>query len=188
MAEGKLQGLKVAALVADYFEQVELTEPMKALQKAGAEVSIVSPHGGKVQAVNHIKPAEKFDVDVPLDQADAGQFDALLLPGGALNPDALRTIDQALSFVKGFDQAGKPIAVICHGPWTLVSANLVKGRTITSWPSLKDDIINAGGKWVDREVVVDGNWVSSRQPADIPAFNREMINLFARQVEQRKAA
>jgi len=188
MPDKPLQGMRVAALVANDFEQVELAEPMKALREAGAEVDIVSPETGKVQGMNHDVKADEFPVDVPLDQADPSQYDAALLPGGALNPDKLRSLPKAREFVHVMDDAGKPIAVICHGPWTLVSAGLVRGRTLTSWPSIQDDIKNAGGNWVDREVVVDRNWVSSRMPRDIPAFNREMINLFASATRQRKAA
>ncbi|MHB1416451.1 MAG: type 1 glutamine amidotransferase domain-containing protein [Chloroflexota bacterium] len=188
MPDNRLQGLRVAILVADDFEQVELTEPLRALREAGARVDIVSPEAGKVQGMHHDEKADKFPVDVLLDGANPDEYDALVLPGGALNPDRLRTIDKALSFVRSFDEAGKPIAVICHGPWTLVSAGLVNGRTLTSWPSLKDDVKNAGGNWVDREVVVDGNWVSSRWPSDLPVFNREMLNLFANYYQQRRAA
>jgi protease I len=129
--------------------------------------------------VNHDVKADKFKVDIPLEQANADEFDALLLPGGALNPDQLRMMDKAKEFVAKFDEEGKPIAVICHGPWTMVSAGIVKGRAMTSWPSIKDDIKNAGANWVDKEVVVDDNWVSSRKPDDIPAFNDKMIQLFS---------
>jgi len=140
---------------------------------------IVHPAEGEVQGVNHDKPGDKFKVDVKLEEANADNFDALLLPGGALNPDQFRVIDKAKEFVREFDEAGKPIAVICHGPWTLVSAGVVRGRTITSWPTLADDIKNAGGSWVNQETVIDNNWVSSRGPKDIEAFNQKMVQLFA---------
>jgi protease I len=173
-----LDGVKVAILVAEGFEQVELTEPRKALDEAGAATRIVSPAKGEVQGWNHFDKADKFKVDVPLEQADAGNFDALLLPGGVANPDQLRMIAKAVQFVREFFDAGKPVAVICHGPWTLIDAGVAKGRTITSWPSLKADLSNAGAKWVDQEVVVDNGLVSSRKPADLPAFNRKMLEEF----------
>jgi len=183
-----LNGRKVAILVADGFEQVEMTEPRKALQDAGAETRIVSPAQGQVQGWNHYDKADKFTVDVKLDQAEADQFDALLLPGGVANPDQLRIMPRAVEFVRSFVAAGKPIAVICHGPWTLVEAGVVKGRKMTSWPSLKTDLANAGAQWVDQEVVVDDGVVSSRKPADLPAFNRRMVEEFARGAHGRGAA
>jgi len=183
-----LSGLKVAILVADGFEQVEMTEPRKALQEAGAETQIVSPARRRVQGWNHHDKADKFDVDVALDDADAGEFGALLLPGGVANPDLLRTLPHAVDFVREFVQAGKPVAVICHGPWTLVEADVVKGRNMTSWPSVKTDLINAGAHWTDKEVVVDHGLVSSRKPADIPAFNRAMIQEFAKGPQPRTKA
>lgn len=186
MAEQNLQGKKVAILVADGFEQVEMTEPRKALQEAGAQTFIVSPAQGMVQSMNHDEKADKYKVDVPLDQANPNDYDALLLPGGALNPDQLRIMDKAKQFVTAFDEAGKPMAVICHAPWTLVSAKLVKGRTMTSWPSIQDDIKNAGGNWVNQEAVVDNNWVTSRGPMDIPAFNQKMIQLISEGVKPKK--
>ena len=170
---------KVAILVADAFEQVEMTEPRKALEQSGAQARIVSPAKGKVQGWNHFEKGDQFPVDVPLDQANAADFDALLLPGGVANPDQLRTMPKAVQFVKAFFDAGKPVAVICHGPWTLIEAGVLRGRTITSWPSLKTDLINAGAKWVDQDVVVDNGLVSSRKPQDIPAFNRKMLEEFA---------
>jgi protease I len=182
-----LSGMKVAILVADGFEQVELTEPRKALDEAGAETRIVSQAQGEVQAWKHFDKADKFKVDVPLEQADAGHFDALLLPGGVANPDQLRIQPKAVQFVRDFFDAGKPVAVICHGPWTLIDAGVVKGRTITSWPSLKADLSNAGAKWVDQEVVVDNGLVSSRMPADLPAFNRKMLEEFAEGRHPKKA-
>ncbi len=173
-----LNGMKVAILVADGFEQAELAEPKKALEEQGAETRIVSPAKGEVQGWKHFDHADTFRVDVPLDSADAGDFDALLLPGGVANPDQLRTMPRAVQFVREFFEAGKPVAAICHGPWTLIEAGAVKGRRITSWPSLQTDLRNAGANWVDQEVVLDRNLVSSRKPADIPAFNRQMIKLF----------
>jgi protease I len=172
--------MKVAILVADGFEQAELAEPKKALDEAGAETAIISPAKGQVQGWKHFDKADKFAVDVPLDKADAELFDALLLPGGVANPDQLRTLPKAVAFVRAFFDAGKPVAAICHGPWTLVEADVLKGRTITSWPSIKTDLRNAGADWVDREVVVDDGLVSSRKPDDIPAFNRKMIEEFAK--------
>ena len=169
----------MAILVADGFEQQEMTEPRKALDEAGATTQIVSPNDGEVQGWEHFDHADKFPVDVPLKQANADDFDALLLPGGVANPDQLRMKPEAVQFVKSFFDAGKPVAVICHGPWTLVEAGVVKGRTITSWPSVKTDLINAGANWVDEEVVVDNGLVSSRNPGDIPAFNQKMIEEFA---------
>jgi protease I len=171
--------MKVAILVAEGFEQVELTEPKKALDEAGAETSIVSPAKGQVQGWKHFDKADKFKVDVPLEQADASEFDALLLPGGVANPDQLRTLPAAVQFVRKFFDAGKPVASICHGPWTLIEAGAAKGRTVTSWPSLKTDLTNAGAKWIDQEVVTDNGLVTSRKPADIPAFNRKMVEQFA---------
>ena len=174
-----LNGMKVAILVAEGFEQVEMTEPRKALDEAGAQTQIVSPAQGEVQGWNHFDKADKFPVDVPLDQANADNFDALLLPGGVANPDQLRMKPEAVQFVKSFFDAGKPVAVICHGPWTLIEADVVNGRTITSWPSVKTDLVNAGAEWVDEEVAVDNGLVSSRKPADIPAFNQKMLEEFA---------
>ncbi len=174
-----LSGLTVAILVADGFEQVEMTDPRKALQEAGADTRIVSPAKDEVQGWNHYDKADKFRVDVALDGADAKDFDALLLPGGVANPDQLRTLPRAVEFVREFFEADKPVAVICHGPWTLIEAGVVKGRSITSWPSVKTDLVNAGAQWTDKEVVVDHGLVSSRKPDDIPAFNRKMIEEFA---------
>ncbi|MBV8854234.1 MAG: type 1 glutamine amidotransferase [Sinobacteraceae bacterium] len=183
-----LNGRKVAILVADGFEQVEMTEPRKALQEAGAQTRIVSPAQDQVQGWNHYDKADKFTVDVKLDQAQADEFDALLLPGGVANPDQLRTMPKAVQFVRSFVEAGKPVAVICHGPWTLVEAGVVKGRKMTSWPSLKTDLVNAGAQWLDQEVVVDQGLVSSRKPADIPAFNRRMLEEFAEGAHKRTAS
>src|SRR5437588_6924633 len=177
--EKKLSGKRVAILVADGFEQVELTGPKEALEEAGAETLIVSPNEGTVAGWHHFDAGDLFDVDVPLAGADASDFDALLLPGGVANPDQLRMKPEAVKFVKDFFTAGKPVAVICHGPWTLIDADVVRGRRMTSWPSVKTDLINAGADWVDEEVVVDSGLVSSRKPDDIPAFNKKMIEEFA---------
>src|SRR5437016_2900657 len=174
-----LQGRKVAILVADGFEQVELTKPKQALEDAGAQTQVVSPAQGKVKGWNHTEWGDQIPVDVPLKGADPAQFDALLLPGGVMNPDHLRMDPEAVRFARHFFESGKPVASICHGPWMLVEADVVRGRTLTSWPSLKTDIRNAGGTWVDKEVVNEGGVVTSRKPDDIPAFNREMISLFA---------
>jgi protease I len=179
MAHENLEGLKVAILVDDGFEQVELIEPRKALDQAGAETRIVSPKGERVRGWNFTDWGDELPVDVLLDGASPEDFDALLLPGGVFNPDALRMQPQAVAFVKAFFDAGKPVASICHGPWTVIEAGAAQGRRIASWPSLKTDLRNAGAEWVDQEVVVDGNLVTSRNPDDIPAFNRAMIDLFA---------
>src|SRR6476620_8290131 len=180
-----LSGLKVAILAADGFEQKELVEPRKALDDAGADTMIVSPAEGEVEGWNHYDKGDKFPVDVTLAKANAADFDALLLPGGVANPDQLRMKPEAVKFIKDFFDAGKPVAVICHGPWTLIEAGVVEGRTITSWPSVKTDLINAGAKWVDAEVVVDNGLVSSRKPDDIPAFNQKMIEEFAEGTHKR---
>ena len=175
----KLDGKRVAILVAEGFEQVEMTAPRKALDEAGAQTKIVSPAKGEVQGWNHFTHADRFPVDVPLEQARAEDFDALLLPGGVANPDQLRMNPKAVQLVRAFFDAGKPIGVICHGPWTLIEAGVVEGRTLTSWPSVKTDLENAGARWVDQEVVVDHCLVSSRNPKDIPAFNRKIVEEFA---------
>jgi len=174
-----LAGKKIAILVADGFEQVELSKPREALDHAGAVTQIVSPAGKKVKGWNHTEWGEEMDVDVALKSADPGEFDALQLPGGVMNPDHLRMDPAAVEFVKHFFESGKPVAAICHAPWSLIEADVVRGRRITSWPSLKTDLRNAGAEWVDEEVVRDGNLVTSRKPDDISAFNREMIALFA---------
>lgn len=179
MAKDTLKGLNVAILVTDGFEQVELTEPRKALDQAGAETCIVSPKGERVRGWDFTDWGDELPVDVPLDGAKPDDFDALLLPGGVFNPDALRMQPKAVAFVKAFFDAGKPVASICHGPWTVIEAGAAQERRIASWPSLKTDLRNAGAEWVDQEVVVDGNLVTSRSPDDIPAFNRAMIDLFA---------
>ena len=174
-----LSGLKVAILAVNGFEQVELTEPRRALQDAGAGTRLLSVSRGHIQGFHHDKPGDKFDVDLALEEARPEDFDAVLLPGGVMNADMLRNSSHAQQFVQAMQRDGKPIAFICHAPWLLVSAGLVKGRRLTSWPSLQDDIRNAGGEWLDQEVVHDGNWVSSRKPADIPAFNRAVAELLA---------
>jgi protease I len=174
-----LEGLKVAILVDEGFEQVELIEPREALDQAGAETRVVSPKDQRVRGWDFTDWGEEVVVDVPLAGARAEDFDALLLPGGVMNPDRLRMQDDAVDFIRDFFDAGKPVAVICHGPWTVIEAGAARGRRIASWPSLKTDLRNAGAEWVDQEVVVDANLVSSRKPGDIPAFNREMIELFS---------
>jgi protease I len=173
-----LDGMTVAILVSDGFEQVEMTEPRKALEAAGARTQVVSPLDGSVRGWKHHDPADTFEVDVPLKMANPDDFDALLLPGGVVNPDALRIDEKAVAFVRAFVEAGKPIAAICHGPWTLIDAGGVKDRRMTSWPSLRADLRNAGARWSDQEVVVDHELVTSRTPDDLPAFNREMVRLF----------
>lgn len=180
MANENLKGVRVAILVEDGFEQVELTEPRKALEQAGAETQIVSPKSQTVRGWNFTDWGDEFPVDVALDRTKPEDFDALHLPGGVMNPDALRMQPKAVEFVKAFFDAGKPVAVICHGPWTVIEAGAARGRRIASWPSLKTDLRNAGAEWMDQEVVVDNNLVSSRKPDDIPAFNREMLKLFSR--------
>ncbi|WP_219220697.1 type 1 glutamine amidotransferase domain-containing protein [Variovorax boronicumulans] len=174
-----LAGLKVAILVTDGFEQVEMTDPRQALIAQGAETAIVSPMDGSVRGWKHHDPADIFEVDVALKHAKPADYDALLLPGGVVNPDALRIDERAIAFVKAFVEAGKPIAAICHGPWTLINAGGVKGKQVTSWPSLRVDLENAGAEWRDVEVVVAPQLVTSRKPDDLPAFDREMVKLFA---------
>jgi protease I len=175
-----LKALRVAILIEDGFEQVEMVEPRKALEQAGAEAVIVSPRNEEVRGWNSKQWGDKFPVDISLERAQAASFDALLLPGGVMNPDRLRMQPKAVEFVKAFFDAGKPVAVICHGPWTIIEAGVARGRRIASWPSLKTDLRNAGAEWVDQEAVVDGNLVSSRKPDDIPAFNKAMLDVFSR--------
>ena len=184
----KLEGKKVAILVADGFEQVELTEPKHALEAAGATTEIVSPAQDEVQGWNHDEKGDAFHVDMPLERARSDDYDALLLPGGVRNPDQLRQLTRALEFVDGFFVTGKPVAAICHASWTLIEAGVVDGKKMTSWPSLKTDLRNAGADWVDREVVVDHGLVSSRKPADIPAFNKKMIEEFANGKQRSRVA
>jgi protease I len=179
MASDNLRGIRVAILATDGFEQAELLEPRKALDDAGATTMVVSPKDGKIKGWNRKDWGNEVPVDIPLNQAKAEDFHALLLPGGVMNPDKLRMIPQAVAFVKHFAAGGKPVAAICHGPWTLIEADAVRGCTMTSWPSLQTDLKNAGAKWVDQEAVRDRNIVTSRKPDDIPAFNRQMIQLFS---------
>jgi protease I len=175
-----LEGKTVAILVADGFEEEEMLEPRKALESAGAETRIVSPSPRKVKAWRHTDWGQEVPVEVPLERADADDYDALLLPGGVMNPDKLRIDPRALDFVRAFHEAGKPIAAICHAPWTLIDAGCVEGRDVTSYESIRTDLENAGASWFDREVVVDSGLVTSRKPADIPAFNKKMVEEFAR--------
>lgn len=181
----KLEGKRVAILATDGFEQSELLEPMKALREAGATPEIVSPKSGHIRAWNHTDWGQEVPVDIELISADADEYDALVLPGGVMNPDHLRMDRRAVQFVKAFVDAKKPIAAICHGPWTLIEAGAVKGRRITSWPSLCTDLRNAGAEWVDEEVVVDRGLVTSRKPDDLPVFNRKMIEEIAEGVHDR---
>ncbi|ALQ06326.1 MULTISPECIES: type 1 glutamine amidotransferase domain-containing protein [Pseudomonas] len=173
---GSLNNKRVAILVTDGFEQAELTGPQQALEQAGVKVDIVSAREGQVKGWNHDQPADDFRIDLTFKAANVEQYDAVVLPGGVQNSDTIRIDVDAQKLVKGFEAAGKPIAVICHGGWLLVSSGLVKGKTMTSYKTLKDDLVNAGANWVDKEVVKDGTLISSRQPDDIPAFNRELIS------------
>lgn len=179
MQGNQLNGMRVAIIVDDDFEQVEMTEPRKALDQAGARTILISPKPGQVTGMNHDVKADTFPVDMPLEQANPNDFDALMLPGGALNADSLRVNPKAQDFARQMDSSGKPMAIICHAPWLLVSARLVKGRTLTSYYTIQDDIRCAGGNWVDQELVRDANWVTSRSPKDLGAFNPGMITLFA---------
>ena len=188
MANELLKGLNVAILVTDGFEQVELTEPRKALDEAGAKTQIVSPKNERVRAWKFTDWGIELPVDVKLNDAQPDDFDALLLPGGVINPDTLRIDPKAVAFVKAFFDDGKPVAAICHGPWTVIEAGAARGRRITSWPSLKTDLKNAGADWVDQQVVVDKGLVTSRSPDDIPAFNPEVIRLFAGARGKQRAA
>jgi protease I len=175
----KLTGFRVAVLATDGFEETELTEPVQALKKAGAKVTIVSLRRGEIQAVRHdLDKTVKIRVDRTIDDVNADEFDAVHLPGGTVNADSLRMVPEVQAFLRAMQEAVKPLSAICHAPWELVSAGLVPGRTLTSYHTIQDDIRNAGGIWLDREVVADGNWVTSRQPADLPAFNRAMLSLF----------
>jgi protease I len=180
----KLSGRRVAIIATNGVEQVELTSPKKALEKAGATVHVVSPHktikGGKIKAWKLLKWGDSIKVDVPLSDASVHDYDALHIPGGLMNPDILRMDSDTVRFVRSFLEAGKPVSAICHGPWLLIEAKVVRGRTLTSWPSLKTDLINAGAEWVDKKVVEDNGLVTSRGPQDLPAFNRRIIDLFSR--------
>lgn len=182
-----LNGKRVAILATDGFEQAELLEPRKALEQAGATTEVISPSGPKIKGWNEKDWGETVAVDKLLDSVNPSDYDALLLPGGVMNPDKLRMNPQAVEFVRKMTDSGKPVAAICHGPWTLVETGFVKGRTLTSWPSLQTDIRNAGGQWVDREVMSDQQLVTSRKPADIPAFNRAMIEEFSKARNTREA-
>jgi protease I len=190
MTDQKLKGKKVAIVAADMVEQVELVEPRKALEEAGAETHLVSLKPGEIQGFNHFDPADKHKVDRTIEEVDAADYDALMIPGGVGNPDQLRGDENVVSFVREFFEAGKPVAAICHGPWVLVEAGVVRDRKVTSWPTLQTDIRNAGGNWVDEEVVVDAGLVTSRKPDDIPAFNEKMIEEFCEgaHAEQKKKA
>ena len=174
-----LNGQRIAILATDGVEQVEMTEPRKALDAAGAKTELVSPAKGELQAWKHFDKGDQFPVEVPLDSADPNNYDALVLPGGVANPDQLRMQPRAVEFVRSFFEQDKPVAAICHAPWTLIEAGVVRGRTVTSWPSLRTDLVNAGAKWVDREVVEDDGLVTSRKPDDIPLFNKKMLELFS---------
>ena len=175
--DSSLNGMRIAILVTSGFEQVEFTGPRDALKREGVATTVVSQKKGKIQGFNHHDKGDQFDVDMTFAEANPDDFDGVLLPGGVINGDQLRVIPEAQQFVQRIDEAHKPIFVICHGGWILVSAGLVDGRTMTSWPTLQDDIRNAGGTWIDQEAVVDGSWVSSRKPDDIPAFNQRMIDI-----------
>jgi protease I len=182
----QLDGIKVAILATDGFEQSELFEPKKALEQAGAETHVISIKSGEIKGWNENDWGDSIAVDVMVGEADAQNYDALLLPGGVMNPDKLRTDEKAVNFVKSFFDEGKPVGAICHAPWTLIEADVVKGKTVTSWASLKTDLENAGAKWVDREVVTDNGLVTSRYPDDIPAFNKKIIEEFAEGIHKRQ--
>ncbi|HLJ29838.1 MAG TPA: type 1 glutamine amidotransferase domain-containing protein [Candidatus Angelobacter sp.] len=188
MAEKNLNGKQIAIVVTDGFEQVELTEPRKALDQAGAHTRIVSLKSGKVRGWKHTEWGDELPVDSTLDHVRPDEFDALLLPGGVMNPDKLRMEPHAVAFVKAFFDSRKPVAAICHGPWMVIEAGAARGRRIASWPSLKTDLHNAGAEWIDHEAVTDGNLVTSRNPDDIPAFNRAMIELFGQTMGQKRPA
>lgn len=179
-SQGTLKGRKVAVLAVDGFEQAELLEPRRALAEAGATVHVISAKAGKIQGFRHVDNGDAVEVDLTFEKAAPDDYDAVVLPGGVVNGDAIRLLPAAQAFVKAVDEAHKPIAVICHGTWLPVSAGIIKGRTVTSWPSLQDDIRNAGGTWVDKEVVEDGNFITSRKPDDLPAFNKTLIAQLSR--------
>jgi protease I len=183
-----LHGLRVAILATDGFEDAELAKPRRALAEAGAKTVVLAPKGGEIQGFHHDQKAERVPVDMELGRVTAADFDAVLLPGGVMNADALRVNGDAQKFVQEMDKSGKPIAVICHAPWLLISAGLARGRQMTSYHTIQDDVRNAGANWEDAEVIRERNWVSSRQPDDIPAFNREMISLFGEKREKSKSA
>ena len=190
MADARLNGKRVAIVATDQVEEAELVEPRRALDEAGAQTDLISLEPGEIQAVNHFEPGGRHPVDRTIDDVSAGEYDALMIPGGVGNADLLRGDGRMVEFTRAFFEQAKPVAVICHGPWLLVEADVVRGRTVTSWPSLKTDIRNAGGEWVDREVVVDAGLVTSRKPDDIPAFNAKMTEEFAEGTHegQREAA
>ena len=183
---GQLQGRKIAILATDGVEQVELTEPRKALEQAGAMVHLVSPKGGSIQGMNHHEKGDMLPVDRELSQVTPSDYEALLLPGGVANPDALRQDAAAVSFVRAFFDSDKPVAAICHAPWLLVEADVVRGRTLTSWPSLRTDLRNAGADWVDQAAVADEKLVTSRKPEDIPQFNAKVVSVFANAILERR--
>jgi protease I len=184
----KLEGKRIAIIATYGVEQIELTSPKKALERAGATVDVVSPHkgikGGKIKAWKYIKWGDKIPVDVSLSDANVRDYDGLHIPGGVINPDILRMDSDSVEFIRSFFEAGKPVSAICHGPWLLVEADVVRGRTLTSWPSIKTDLINAGAQWVNKEVVEDDGLVTSRGPQDLSAFNKRIINLFSRERRQ----
>ena len=184
----RLKGIRVAILATDGFEQAELVDPRKALDEAGAKTSVISPKRGKIQGMKHDEKANSVNVDLTFDEANPNDFDAVLLPGGALNADALRMVEPARNFIRKIDSHRKPIAVICHGPWLLVSSGLTFERTLTSYFTIQDDIRNSGGVWVDQEVVQDRNWISSRKPDDIPAFNQKILAVFGEAKAHAKGA
>jgi protease I len=184
MTQGKLSGLRVAILATDGFEQSELLEPRKALDAAGATTEVIAPKDGRIRGWNHKEWGREVEVDQGLGDADPKDYDALVLPGGVMNPDRLRANPAAVAFVQAFVEADKPVAAICHGPWTLIEAGGAMGHRMTSWPSLKTDLTNAGADWVDEEVVVDGRLVTSRKPDDLPAFNRTIVELFAQATDR----
>jgi protease I len=185
----RLQGKKIAFLTANEgVEQVELTEPLKAVREAGAEAELLAPEAGEVQAFNHLDKGDTFDVDRAVGDADPGEYDGLVLPGGVANPDQLRTKPEALEFVRAFFEAGKPVGAICHAPWTLIDAGVAKGRTLTSFPSVRTDLRNAGAEWVDEEVHVDQGLVTSRKPDDLEAFNAKIVEEFAEGVHEGQRA
>jgi protease I len=188
MADKKLEGKKIAIIAADMVEQVELVEPRKALEQAGAETQLISMKTGTIQGFNHFDEADEHEVDKAIEEVDASDYDALMIPGGVGNPDLMRGDENMVRFVRDFHDQGKPIAAICHGPWMLVEAGIVRGRTVTSWPTLQTDIRNAGGDWVDKEVVVDEGIVTSRKPDDITAFNDKMVEEFCEGVHARRSS
>ena len=188
MTEHSLKGIRVAIVATDGFEEIELVAPRRALDEVGAKTTVIAPKSGTIYGMKHHDKVGQVKVDLELANARPGDFDAVVLPGGALNADALRVEKAAQEFVREIDRTGKPIAVICHGPWLLISAGLVKGRRLTSYHTIQDDVRNAGGKWDDKEVIRDSNWVSSRQPSDIPAFDREMLALFGERKARSQAA